>query len=108
MATKEELEEWGKDKKIAEGTHPNAFANGPFIRSLFKVSQNIDVVGQFLGRLTSITEKINSSLNELQQTIKESNQNSKKLSNKLLWLNVVLTIATVVGAIATAILAFKK
>jgi len=37
----------------------------------------------------------------------ESAESSIKLGNKVFWLNVILTVATVVGSIATAILAWK-
>jgi hypothetical protein len=108
MITNQDLEEWKRDIKLAENTHPNSFANAPFIRSFFKVSQNIDIVGQFIARLTGSAREIDDSLKALNIVIKASNENANKLANKLFWLNVILTAATVIGAVATVMLIFKK
>lgn len=43
-------------------------------------------------------------LAELTGVIKEASSASKSLEGKLFWLNVVLTIATVVGAAATVVM----
>jgi|SRR5581483_2377198 len=106
--TKEEFEEWQRDIGIAQQTHPNAFANGPFIRSLFKVSQNIDIAGQNVGHLTRATDQISISLVNFKKVVEQNNRNTENLSRKLYWLNVVLTCATAFGALATLLLLFKK
>ena len=105
MITPEELNEWKKDVNLADKTHPNSFANGPFLRSLFKVSQNIDTTGQFLGRLSGTAHEINISLSGLKKVIEDSNNVSGYLAKKVFWLNVVLAIATIIGAIATVVMA---
>lgn len=54
------------------------------------------------------SEKIKSAVADFQSAIEKIGEKSDKLSVKLLWLNIVLTIATAVGAIATVILALDK
>ena len=106
--TREEIDGWQKDIHKAEQTHPNSFANAPFIRSFFKISQNMDVVGQYIGHLTSATRGINSSLENFKKVVEENNRNTENLSKKIFWLNVVLALATLLGAAATILLVFKK
>lgn len=77
------------------------------VKSAADIEASAKDVGQRITNFLGVVNEINISLVELKNVIKTSNNNSEKLSNKLLWLNVVLTIATAVGAIATAILAFK-
>jgi hypothetical protein len=50
---------------------------------------------------------IESAVNDFKIVAKDIGKSSDGLSKKLLWLNIVLTIATVLGAVATIILAFK-
>lgn len=77
------------------------------VKSAADIETSAKDVGQRITNFLGVVNEINISLGELKNVIKTSNDNSERLSNKLLWLNRVLTIATVVGAIATAILAFK-
>ena len=42
------------------------------------------------------------------KSIEQSSKAAEKLKNKILWLNIVLTVATAVGAFATFWLAFCK
>lgn len=42
------------------------------------------------------------------KSIENSSKAAEKLKNKILWLNIVLTVATAVGAFATFWLAFCK
>ncbi len=60
-----------------------------------------------VGIAVRCTEDIENSIKSLENQIKESSDSSKKLNKSLLWLNIVLTSATVVGAIATALMAYK-
>lgn len=53
------------------------------------------------------TEDIESSLRSLQAQLNENSESSDRLGKKIFWLNVVLTIATGLGALATGIIAFK-
>jgi hypothetical protein len=51
---------------------------------------------------------IESAVTDFKAVAKNIGDSSGELSKKLLWLNIVLTIATAVGAIATVILVFKR
>ncbi len=53
------------------------------------------------------TEEIEQALNTLTQQLMVNNESSQKVSSRILWLNIVLAIAAVVGATATAVTAFK-
>lgn len=48
-----------------------------------------------------------SALEQLNSSVIASTESSDKLSKKIFWLNIVLALATSVGAIATAAMAFK-
>lgn len=69
----QEIEEWQKDIKQAEGIHPNSFANGPIVRSLFRVNVLLE----------SITEEI--------KNFNETTSGLTKKANKLIWWYVILT-----------------
>lgn len=47
------------------------------------------------------TEDIEVSLHSLSKELKESSESNEKLSVRVFWLNLILTLATVVGAVAT-------
>lgn len=49
---------------------------------------------------------VSNKLSELSSNIEKSQESSQKLGGKILWLNIVLTFATVIAAIATAKVAF--
>ncbi|WP_010605911.1 hypothetical protein [Pseudoalteromonas maricaloris] len=53
------------------------------------------------------TEDIESSIKSLEIQLAKNAASSDKVGNRIFWLNVVLTVATLVGAIATAVIAFK-
>ncbi|MDR3547754.1 MAG: hypothetical protein P4M11_05730 [Candidatus Pacebacteria bacterium] len=106
MITNEELQDWQKDIQEATQTHPNAFANGPFLRAIFRATQQISVVEQRLVSLTKAVRDTNDSMIRFTEIIEKSIESSNKLASKLFWLNVVLALATGIGAIATAIIAF--
>lgn len=53
------------------------------------------------------TEDIETSLKSLENQIKENGKSSDRLGRKIFWLNVVLAMATLVGAIATIVIATK-
>ena len=53
------------------------------------------------------TEDIEQSLGALQAQLEQNAASSDKVSSRLFWLNVVLTFATVVGVIATVVIAIK-
>lgn len=49
-------------------------------------------------------DKVIVSIDKFRQSIEEIGKKSDKLSDKLLWLNIVLTAATVIGTIATVVM----
>ena len=53
------------------------------------------------------TEDIEFSLKSLENQIKENAESSTRLAKRVFWLNVVLAVATFVGAVATIIIAMK-
>jgi hypothetical protein len=53
------------------------------------------------------TEDIEASLKSLENQLKLNSESSDKVGNKIFWLNVVLALATIVGAVATAFIAIK-
>ncbi len=55
---------------------------------------------------TSANE-IKKSVDEFRTSVVEIGKSSDRLSRRVFWLNVVLTVATLVGAIATVALIFK-
>jgi hypothetical protein len=57
--------------------------------------------------LVRCTEDIESSFHELGLQLTESAKATEKMSNRIYWLNIALTGATFVGAVATAYIAFK-
>lgn len=100
MNIREDLEERQKNIKQADNTHPREFANGPFIRSLFNVSEQISSTSQQVVHLTGSVRKVNESLGNLTKEINNFNQATTQLTtkaNKLIWWYVILT-----GVIATA------
>jgi len=52
-------------------------------------------------------EDIEHSINLLAQQLQENAKSSDSLGKKVFWLNGILAIATVVGAIATVVMAIK-
>jgi len=57
--------------------------------------------------IESSAEKIKQAVDQFKEVARDNSRSSDKLSKLLFWLNVVLTAATVVGAIATVLLALK-
>lgn len=53
------------------------------------------------------TEDIEASLSALKTQLKENAESSDRLGVKVFWLNIVLALATLVGAIATVVIAIK-
>jgi len=53
------------------------------------------------------TEDIEASLKSLENQLKLNSESSDKVGNKIFWLNVVLALATLVGAVATAFIAIQ-
>jgi hypothetical protein len=53
------------------------------------------------------TEDIEASLKSLEEQLVKNAESSDKVGNKIFWLNVVLAIASLVGAIATVAIAIK-
>lgn len=53
------------------------------------------------------TEDIEASLSVLKKQLKENAESSDRLGAKVFWLNVVLAAATLVGAIATVVMAIQ-
>ncbi len=57
--------------------------------------------------IQSAASEIRESVDQFRAVAENIGESSDRLSKKLLWLNIVLMCATVIGAVATAILAFK-
>ncbi len=62
---------------------------------------------QKAGILIRCTEDIEISINGLKEQLAENAKSSDKLSERVFCLNIILTIATVIGAIATVLIAVK-
>ncbi len=60
------------------------------------------------GIVVRCTEDIEISMNSLKEQLIENSKSSHELSNRLFWLNGVLTVATVLGAVATVLMAIKS
>ncbi len=58
--------------------------------------------------IESAAREVKNSVDKFEQTVQDIGKSSDRLSGKLLWLNVVLTVATIIGTIATAMIAFNK
>jgi hypothetical protein len=57
--------------------------------------------------LVRCTEDIEDAFQELGSQLTESVIATEKMSNRIYWLNVVLAIASLTGAIATVVIAYK-
>jgi|SRR3989344_1528771 len=57
--------------------------------------------------IQSSAQEIKEAVDQFKVVAESIGKSSDKLSGKLFWLNVVLASATLIGAIATVILAFK-
>lgn len=53
------------------------------------------------------TEDIETALKSLEVQIDKNSEASDKVAKKIFWLNVVLALATLVGAVATVVIALK-
>jgi len=98
--TSQEFEEWKTDISGAENTHPNSFANGPFLKALFRVSQEIDSTSQMISYLKRQVYQVSVSLDNLTKEIQDFSKVTTELSgkaNKLIWWYVILT-AVIAGA----------
>ena len=57
--------------------------------------------------LVRCTEDIEDSFQKLGAQLTESVTATEKMSNRIYWLNVVLAVASLIGAIATVVIAYK-
>jgi len=105
--TKEELLEEFSKHTSHDTLEGEQYTAAIIVKSAADIETSAKDVGQCITNFLGAVNEINISLNELKNVIKTSNDNSDKLSKKLFWLNFVLTVATVIGAIATALLVFK-
>ncbi len=55
----------------------------------------------------SCLNDIVNSMSELNKTIQDNSKSNDAIANKVFWLNIVIAAATVVGSIATAVIAFS-
>ncbi len=55
-----------------------------------------------------LVSALSSKIGDLSDVIDQSQKSSKKLQSSILYLNIVLTTATIIGAIATAFLAYHE
>ena len=82
----------------------NKLADQSIIDVLKSEDTNLSAVGEAKGIMAifvKCTMDIGKKLNEASQEIKNFNESTTKLNKRLLWLDVMLTIATLIGAIAT-------
>lgn len=61
---------------------------------------------QKAGIVVRCTEDIETAIKSFEKALSKNSEVSKNLTKKLLWLNIVLTIATLLGAVATAVIAY--
>ncbi|MFA6601621.1 MAG: hypothetical protein WCT02_02045 [Candidatus Paceibacterota bacterium] len=80
-----DMNEWKKDIGEAEHSYPH-FANGPFIRALFKSAQEISSVSQHVMRLSGSVDKSNEHLTVLNTNLKQAATSSDKHSNAMKYL----------------------
>ncbi|MBI4618676.1 MAG: hypothetical protein HY739_00690 [Desulfobacterales bacterium] len=62
---------------------------------------------QKLGILVRCTEDIEAALKSLERSMSETANSSHELSKKVFWLNIILTIATAIGAIIAVLGLFR-
>ena len=62
---------------------------------------------QKAGIIVRCTEDLESSFKSLEEQLVKNATSSDKVGNRIFWLNVVLAIATIVGTIATVVIAIK-
>lgn len=105
--TKEELLEEFSRHTSHNTLEGEQYTAAIIVKSASDIERSAKDVGERVTILAQVANEINISLSELKNVIKKSNDNSDQLSQKLFWLNVVLASATVVGAVATVILAWK-
>lgn len=56
--------------------------------------------------MQSNAEQLITGLDQLEHTITESSKESGRLGTRVFWLNIIITIATAIGAIATVVQAY--
>ena len=61
---------------------------------------------QKMAIIVRCTQDLEESLKNLEESMIKSSESTNKLSNRLFWLEILLVAATIVGAIATAKIAF--
>jgi hypothetical protein len=61
---------------------------------------------QKMAIIVRCTQDLEKSLKSLEESQIKSSESTNKLSNRLVWLEITLVVATIVGAIATAKIAF--
>src|SRR3989344_4735126 len=69
-------------------------------QSSYSIKRSVESLNKTLDQSS---QKIEGSVDSLGNIVEKMGKSSDKLSSKLLWLNVVLTAATIVGSIATLI-----
>ena len=62
---------------------------------------------QKAGIIVRCTEDIEQSIKSLENQLVKNAEASDRMGTKVFWLNIILAIATLVGALATVVIAFK-
>lgn len=70
--------------------------------------KSIEKGDETAGRLIVSIERGVETANELKKSIEEGFKTAERLKNKILWLNIVLTAATAIGAFAAFWMAFGR
>lgn len=67
-----------------------------------------DSVNEARLTISSSTNEIKKTLESFNGTVEDIGDSSSNLSRKLLWLNIVLTLATLIGALAAIVQVYKQ
>jgi hypothetical protein len=68
---------------------------------------NAAIIVKSASDIQTAARDIKDAVIEFKNVAENIGKSSDKLTEKLFWLNVVITFATLIGAIATAVMAFK-
>lgn len=102
MMNQNDLNKWKKDIGEAEHSYPH-FANGPFIRALFKTTQEISAVGQQVMHLSTSVDKANEELGSLAKNLRAASESSDKHSNAMKLLTFALVFLGLVQVIVAGL-----
>jgi hypothetical protein len=70
--------------------------------------QRVAILVRATDDIVSVSEKLSTSINKISDSINQNSDTANKLSSRLFWLNVLLTIKTLLGVIFTAASVFNN